>query len=155
MTEPYQCSKCKKMKWEDEMNLTSTYTRKKDGIATLNSSLCKECRLEVQRKYRDSHKQQLREYSRIRSAAIKLEVLAHYSANGGYPTCIKCGFSDIRALSIDHISGGGSSHRRLYSKTGGQFYRFLKNEGYPKGYQVLCMNCQFIKRHEKEEWRDQ
>jgi len=114
-----------------------------------------ECRLEVQRNYRNSHKQQLRKYAQRRSREIKLDVLSHYSKNGGEPVCTRCGFSDIRALSIDHILGGGSYHRRLYSKTGKQFYRFLKKEGYPNGYQVLCMNCQFIKRHEKEEWRDQ
>ena len=28
-------------------------------------------------------------------------------------TCIKCGFSDIRALQVDHINGGGSNERNL------------------------------------------
>lgn len=153
MTKLYQCSKCKKMKWEDEMNLTSTYTRKKDGVATLNSSLCKECRLEIQQKYRDSHKQQLQEYRRRRGREIKLEVLGHYSKNGDEPVCTRCGFSDIRALSIDHVLGGGSAHRQDYKATGNHFYNWLKKENYPSGYQVLCMNCQFIKRHEKSEWR--
>src|SRR5208283_3808686 len=40
----------------------------------------------------------------------KLEVLTHYS--DGLPTCNKCGFIDIRALSIDHINSGGTKHRK-------------------------------------------
>lgn len=152
----YQCSRCKKMKWEDEMNITSTYTRKKDGVATLNSSLCKECKLEIQQNYRDSHKQQLQEYSQRRSREVKLEVLRHYSKNGGEPTCAKCGFSDVRALSIDHILGGGNQHRLEENVAAGtHFYQWLRKQDYPKGYQVLCMNCQFIKRHTNKEWREQ
>ena len=153
--ELYQCSKCRKMKWEDEMNLTSTYTRKKDGVATLNHSLCKECRLKVQQKYRDSHKQQLQEYSQRRSREIKLEVLRYYSRDGNEPVCKECGFSDIRALSIDHINGGGTQHRLEENvAAGGHFYHWLRKQDYPKGYQVLCMNCQFIKRHKNREWRE-
>jgi len=61
-----------------------------------------------------------------------------------------CGFADIRALSIDHIDGGGNKHRRFLGfglfGAGQKFYSWLKKEGYPEGYQTLCMNCQWIKR---------
>lgn len=79
----------------------------------------------------------------------KLEVLSHYSR--GKPKCAVCGFSDIRALSIDHEQYCG--HRKNKIKSGYKFYLWLKKMGYPKGYKVLCMNCQFIKREENQEYR--
>ncbi len=87
---------------------------------------------------------------RARRDKIKDEVLSHYS-NSDYPVCIKCGFDDIRALSIDHINEDGSEQRKHLSAAkhgGARFYKWLKNNNYPDGYQTLCMNCQFIKRIE-------
>jgi hypothetical protein len=82
---------------------------------------------------------------------LKAEVLQHYSPT---LTCQQCGFSDIRALSIDHIHGGGNEHRRRVStKSGFRFYLWLKKHHFPSGFQVLCMNCQFIKAHEQQEYR--
>ena len=83
-----------------------------------------------------SKKDQLR-----RTKKLKLMVLSYYS--NGLLTCKQCGFSDIRALSIDHINGGGAIHRKTMKGT--SFYSYLIKENYPEGYQVLCMNCQFIK----------
>lgn len=76
----------------------------------------------------------------------KIGILSHYS--NGLMKCAHCGFDDIRALSIDHIGGGGAPHRRM---TGNDVYGWLKRNGFPKGYQVLCMNCQLIKRQVNRE----
>ena len=83
--------------------------------------------------------------------ALKEEVLTHYG--NGKCACTQCGFNDIRALSIDHIKGNGDEHRtQIKCKQGGvTFYRWLRKNGYPPEYQTLCMNCQFIKRIEKQE----
>lgn len=78
-----------------------------------------------------------------RLAEIKRQVIEHYT--NGSMAC-QCGFSDIRALSIDHISGGGNKERQA-GRTGYAYY--LKHR--PTNVQVLCMNCQFIKRHENGE----
>lgn len=64
--------------------------------------------------------------------------------------CQSCGFSDIRALSIDHVNGDGAEHRKTIAG-GSQMYAWLKRHGYPSGFQVLCMNCQWIKRAEQNE----
>ncbi len=83
-------------------------------------------------------------------AKIKLEVLTHYS--NGKLACVSCAFSDIKALSIDHIKGGGTQHTEGLNRHGGaNFYRWLRYNNYPDGYQVLCMNCQFIKRADNSE----
>ena len=81
---------------------------------------------------------------------LKEEVLSHYSPE---LKCKRCGFEDIRALSIDHTNGSGCLHRRTLKKCGGtEFYRWLKKNNYPTEFQVLCMNCQFIKRSENNEY---
>lgn len=86
---------------------------------------------------------------------LKYEVLAHYS--GEQPKCIKCGFSDIRALCIDHIYNDGAKerkeikphnkHRGIGSKT---FYSWIRKNNFPPRYQVLCANCNAIKQRELE-----
>ncbi len=48
------------------------------------------------------------------------------------------------------MDGQGNQHRRLVAgKVSACLYQWLKNNGFPEGYQVLCMNCQFIKRAEE------
>jgi len=85
-----------------------------------------------------SHRYQLR---------VKHEVLGHYS--DGKIVCAWCGFKDDRALSIDHIADDGAEHRLAVLGTkrhaGITFYQWLRKNHFPPGYQVLCMNCQFIK----------
>ena len=84
---------------------------------------------------------------------IKVEVLSHYS--NGTPQCNRCAESRIECLSIDHEEGEGSSHRRKVSngRGGYAFYKWLKNHNFPAGFQVLCMNCQWIKKIANHEHR--
>lgn len=83
--------------------------------------------------------------------AVRLEVLTYYS--GGTPKCACCGEDKLYFLSIDHIKGNGSEHRRKIDpkkKMGGNgFVYWLKKNKYPKGYQILCYNCNFAKRQNK------
>jgi len=93
-------------------------------------------------RYHDTHLVACREsYYRA-----KEKVFTHYGK-----TCVECGYADMRALSIDHVDSGGSAHRRALK--GQNFYRWLVREGYPSGFQTLCMNCQFIKRHAQHEFK--
>lgn len=65
-----------------------------------------------------------------------------------------CGWNDLRALTIDHINGSGIKHRKTIGKKAGwHFYAWLIKQGFPEGYQVLCMNHQFIKRIVNHELR--
>lgn len=64
--------------------------------------------------------------------------------------CIRCGFSDARALQIDHIHGGGWQER----KTPGYNRRQVERKivaGETHDYQLLCANCNWIKRAENNE----
>lgn len=82
-------------------------------------------------------------------AKVRLEILTHYG--NGQVACVRCGFNDARALSIDHIKGGGNQHRNSVQRHGTAFYNWLRKLGFPEGYQTLCMNCQWIKRREEGE----
>ena len=77
---------------------------------------------------------------------LKVQVMMKYSPE---VRCAKCGFSDLRALSIDHIANGGRKHMESIGNSGGwHFHKWLLDNGCPPGFQVLCMNCQFIKQAE-------
>ena len=81
---------------------------------------------------------------------VKYAVVTHYGNSRA--ACIRCGFDDIRALSIDHINGGGSAHTEALGMRGGAFYKWLIANTFPEGFQTLCMNCQMIKRFTNNEW---
>lgn len=84
------------------------------------------------------------------SYETKVETLTHYG--NGKLACVRCGFSDIRALSLDHINGKTPEEKRERKHKGGcPLYSYLRSLGYPTGYQTLCMNCQFIKKDENLE----
>jgi len=84
------------------------------------------------KKYRD----------RLRSAALAFL--------GG--KCVKCGFSDERALQIDHINGGGRKEF-LEIHAHGIHKKILETPGSLSEYQLLCANCNWIKRVENHEGR--
>ena len=67
--------------------------------------------------------------------------------------CKKCGEKDLPFLTIDHINNNGKSHRdKIGSGNGGaQFYKWLHNNDYPSGFQVLCFNCNCSKDREVSE----
>jgi hypothetical protein len=77
----------------------------------------------------------------------KNAVLDHYGRQ-----CRRCGFTDLRALSVDHIAGNGAQHRREIGG-GNNICRWLVANMFPSGFQILCMNCQMIKRAENGEVR--
>lgn len=65
--------------------------------------------------------------------------------------CVRCGFSDRRALQFDHIAGGGTQDRKRYAPSSNSYWRYVLDA--PKGkFQVLCANCNSIKRHENKEF---
>jgi hypothetical protein len=76
---------------------------------------------------------------------LKREVFSHY-CNGAIE-CNSCKNNQLDMLTIDHINNDGAEHRKSINAIGGiDFYRWLKNNGFPTGLQVLCWNCQMKKR---------
>ena len=66
--------------------------------------------------------------------------------------CFHCGYSDARALQIDHIRGGGM--KELRSAIGRSTYHKNVLASFNRGedkYQLLCANCNWIKRYQQHE----
>ena len=66
------------------------------------------------------------------------------------PRCATCGYdADRRALQLDHVNGGGNKERR----NGGYWPMLAKalRDMDSGAYQILCANCNVIKRYEAGE----
>ncbi len=82
---------------------------------------------------------------------LRLKALERYThGDHAGPKCSKCGVTDPRILQLDHISGGGTTERKKIGWAK-RLYRTLELSNYPPGFQVLCVNCNFIKLHDNEE----
>jgi predicted Zn-ribbon and HTH transcriptional regulator len=62
--------------------------------------------------------------------------------------CVRCGFGDPRALQIDHVKGDGCNTPFRDYRKAIKIIRAL-----PGIYQLLCANCNWIKRAERGEHR--
>ncbi len=71
-----------------------------------------------------------------------------FSAYGGWK-CTCCGETEKLFLTIDHIENNGAEQRKNgdYKRSSASFYRWLKKNNFPVGYQVLCFNCNIGKHH--------
>lgn len=90
---------------------------------------CKDC----YKKSRTPRQESIRAGRRDWNKRIRLEAIYHY---GGKCRC--CGEKQIEFLAIDHIQGGGRQHRKEI-KTPLPYW--LKRNGFPKGFRILCHNC--------------
>jgi len=127
------CTTCNKDKPPTEFNKDKDKKRR-----------CKQCNIRYLKEYRMRN---------------RLEALQAYGGENPKCSCPGCGESHVEFLCIDHINGGGRQHYRQLraaqkrskenlrpdlsrnSPGGGEIYRWLKKNGYPPGYRVLCYNC--------------
>jgi hypothetical protein len=64
--------------------------------------------------------------------------------------CVTCGFTDHRALQIDHVNSDGRIDRIKHPNTNSaKFYDAVRAD--PDRYALVCANCNWIKRHEANE----
>ena len=89
--------------------------------------------------WRDKNRDLVRARAKADRTRIKIEVLGHYCS--GEPACQCCGVMFIEFLTIDHVNGGGRQHREQVGSGGYRLYAWLKANGYPDGYRVMCLNC--------------
>lgn len=97
----------------------------------------KEAKAAYSKKYRKRLGEILLEKKRSYWKRQRLIVLYHYSK--GKLECKCCKENIYEFLALDHIKGGGTQHRK---KLGSKYiYSWLIKNNFPKGYQVLCHNC--------------
>lgn len=99
-------------------------------------------------RYRETHSRALRLKGRLRErrrrAAAWLAVLNAFGAK-----CARCGFADPRALQIDHVHDDGYIDKWDRTDTV-KFKKTVLAEIQSGRYQLLCANCNWIKRRECE-----
>ncbi len=64
--------------------------------------------------------------------------------------CVRCGFDNILALQIDHVNGGGTQHRKSFANNTA-YLKYVLEHADSGEYQILCSNCNWIKRHMNNE----
>jgi hypothetical protein len=115
-----------------------------------NPGYWKKYRLENPEKHRTAHRRWYAAnkgtYAPVRKEryyALKARV---YEVLGN--VCNLCGFKDHRALQIDHVENNGYKERQAKLRTVSFYIKIIKNG--TDGYQLLCANCNWIKRAEVE-----
>ncbi len=81
----------------------------------------------------DRQRERGREYWRL----LRHKAIMQY---GGY-RCACCGESEPKFLTLDHIHNNGGTHRKEIGNRGSGIFKWLRDNDYPPGFQVLCMNC--------------
>jgi len=67
--------------------------------------------------------------------------------------CVKCGFSNKQALQIDHINGGGYGDRLSKGSPTAMYKYYINNPDEAREIlQILCANCNWIKRAEQQQY---
>lgn len=84
---------------------------------------------------RASNARQKNESRRRRMEKLWEGVLSAYTR-----FCACCGETNRMFLTVDHMNGGGAAHRKQSGGSDGVL-RWLRDHGYPAGFQILCFNC--------------
>jgi hypothetical protein len=93
------------------------------------------------------YESQTREYKQAKRLQSRIKMLRYLGGE-----CINCGFSDWRALQVDHINANRGKDKITY----GESYHKKVMKSYDNDenkYQILCANCNWIKRYENGETR--
>lgn len=110
----------------------------------MNDPELKARRKAAQKRYAIKKREKISAYHKARVRRRRLET---FIALGG-AFCVRCGFDDVRALQIDHVDGGGKQHSQSFSSLEA-YHAFVRDN--PDMFQVLCANCNWIKRDENNE----
>lgn len=113
------------------------------GKVQTGGTYCEPCRLWLRDRYHSRYREKRITDHRIAHQALKLLVFEKY----GGARCACCEETHMEFLSIDHINGDGTAHRKLIGWVAGNIYGWLKKNGFPSGFRVLCMNCNFALGH--------
>ena len=134
-----KCPKCGKVKERSLFYMRSPKT------PWVNSS-CKSCHSKLVVSWKEKNKDRVLITTKKYRDRCRQEVIEFFGSK-----CMRCGFDDTRALQIDHIAGGGRKDRASYSSIQ-EFYKKVIEEKANK-YQLLCANCNQIKRLQNMEHR--
>lgn len=100
-------------------------------------------RAKARQYYRDNTEQVKASVKRASTkyrASLKGQVLEAYGRE-----CECCGENHPLLLTVDHVGGGGNTHRKQLKAQGKSnssgIYAWLRDNGWPAGFRILCWNC--------------
>ncbi len=89
------------------------------------------------KEWREKNKEKIMEHNKIYSKKYRDKnrelVFNHYGRQ-----CACCEEKEMKFLSIDHIDGNGTKHRKKIHRN---INTWLVKNNFPKGFQTLCFNC--------------
>ena len=108
---------------------------------------------EVNKKWDMKHKDKLSGYMRKYNQKLRLLVIEKLGGKCSNPYSIDhLGFEKeedyVICLQVDHINGGGNKEFKRIGKSA--IYRKVLKDS--TGYQLLCANCNWLKRFKNREW---
>ena len=108
-----------------------------------------EARKLAQKRYRAKHREKVRAYDNKVYQKYRTKVLVLLGGK-----CKKCGFKNSRALQVDHVNGGGVREAKIIHSSRRYVKAIMESiEKKENKYQLLCANCNWIKRYENNELR--
>lgn len=146
MNQTLKCNRCGEIKPFDAFGVISKskpYPRQ-PCLACEASLVDPAQKREDDKRYRTENKELLIARARERRQSLKHEVMQAYGGK-----CVCCGETEELLLNIDHIHNDGKAHRETldnwHGNTARQTYKYLKDNGFPAGFQCLCFNCNIAK----------
>jgi len=122
-------------------------------IITQRSKLWYHNNKEKAKQYKQNNKQKVRMWTRHYMNKFRKSLIQILGNKCSNTNClIAGGCTDIRCLQLDHINGGGRKELREFKNN---IYRYRYYCNHPdeakQKLQVLCANCNWIKRYENNE----
>jgi hypothetical protein len=100
---------------------------------------------------KEHYKANKAQYHKLAAESDKRLIAETFAFYGNKCAC--CGEAEPMFLTIDHVEGNGNKHRREvlggFNKAGKATYRWLRQNGFPTGFQCLCQNCNVGKHRNK------
>ena len=130
---------CKHCKIKKDTSRFSKNKRNLDGLRYI----CKNCDKIIRDRHYNKNKNEILKTQREKHKNNRVEILKYYS--NGNPRCACCDETALQFLAIDHIKGGGNKHKQKLKRRGTEFAHWLIKNNFPKGFQILCHNCNMAK----------
>jgi hypothetical protein len=135
-----RCQTCAEAVAEDERQRDKART---DRLKA--EGLCIECGKEPAVEWQMCTTCKPKRQQAVKKSNLKLREQALQAYGGYFCACCKCEYHP-QFLQLDHINNDGAAQRRELKITGGTaFYKYLRDNNYPGGIQVLCANCNAAK----------
>ena len=124
------------------------YELKKDIIKERQRKYYRE-NIDKIKEYRKNSVSKIQKTRRKYENSIRLEILIELGNR-----CVQCGYDDWRGLQLDHINSDGAIDRARFKRPKQLYVYYLKNKKEMfKNLQILCANCNQIKKYTHDECR--